>query len=149
VSSWRSRCTLQASTSLYFVIPDNIKRYSQASYSLYYPSALALGNALSDLPFSAVRLLIYNVIVYFMANLHRSWAAFWTFHLFSYMAFLSIQGLFRTLGFFFSSFDAAFRMGGCLVTGLAFSTGYLIPVQEMKRWSFWIVSRTFPTFYKH
>lgn len=149
MSSWRSWRTSQASKSLYFLIPDNIKRYSQASYRLYYPSALALGNALSDLPFSAVRLLLYNAIVYFMANLHRSWGAFWTFHLFSYMAFLSIQALFRTLGFFFSSYDAAFRMGGFLVTGLAFFTGYLIPVQQMKRWLFWVVSRTFPTFYNH
>lgn len=79
-----------------------------------------------------------------MANLHRSWGAFWTFHFFSYVAFLSVQGLFRTLGFFFSSYDAAFRMGGFLVTGLVFFTGYLIPVQQMKRWLFWMVSRTFP-----
>jgi ABC-type multidrug transport system permease subunit len=121
----------------------------QTSYSLYYPSALALGNALSELPFSAVRVLLFDVIVYFMANLHRSGDAFWTFHLFNYMAFLSIQGLFRTLGYLFSSYDAVFRLGAFLITGLVFFTGYLIPVQQMKRWLFWLVSRTFLTCYKH
>jgi ABC-type multidrug transport system permease subunit len=112
----------------------------QTSYNLYRPSALALGNALSDLPFSIVRVLIYDVIIYFMVNLRRSGDAFWTFHLFNYMAFLSIQGIFRTLGFFFSSYDAAFRLGAFLVTGLVLYTGYLIPVQQMNKWLFWIVS---------
>jgi ATP-binding cassette, subfamily G (WHITE), member 2, SNQ2 len=80
-----------------------------------------------------------------MVDLHRSADAFWTFHLFNYMAFLSIQGLFRTLGFFFSSYDAAFRMGAFLVTALVSYTGYLIPVQQMKKWLFWIVSGTCQT----
>ncbi|KAH9999357.1 P-loop containing nucleoside triphosphate hydrolase protein [Russula vinacea] len=111
--------------------------HKQTSYSLYRPSALALGNALSDLPFSIVRVLVYDVIIYFMANLRRSGDAFWTFHLFNYVVFLSIQGLFRTLGFVFSSYDAAFRLGAFLVTSLVLSTGYLIPVHEMKRWLFW------------
>ncbi|KAH9966146.1 ABC-2 type transporter-domain-containing protein [Russula dissimulans] len=110
----------------------------QEKYRFYRPSALALGNALSDLPFSSIRVLVYDVIVYFMVDLHRSADAFWTFHLFNYMAFLSIQGLFRTLGFFFSSYDAAFRMGAFLVTALVSYTGYLIPVQQMKKWLFWI-----------
>lgn len=112
----------------------------QTSYSLYRPSALALGNAFSDLPFSIIRVLVYDIIVYFMANLYRSGDAFWTFHLFNYMAFLSIQGIFRTLGFFFSSYDAAYRLGAFLVTGLVFYTGYLIPVNQMKQWLSWIVS---------
>jgi ATP-binding cassette, subfamily G (WHITE), member 2, SNQ2 len=84
-----------------------------------------------------------------MANLHRSGKAFWTFHLFNYMAFLSIQGLFRTLGLFFSSYDAAFRLGALLITNLVFYTGYLIPVQQMKKWLFWVVSRTLPTYCRY
>lgn len=127
------------------MVSNYIQYRLQASYSLYRPSALALGNILSDLPFSAVRVLLYDSIVYLMANLHRSGDAFWIFHLFNYMAFLSIQGLFRTLGFLFSSHESAYRMGAFLVTGLVFYTGYLIPVQQMKRWLFWIVSRTLPT----
>ncbi|KAI0307355.1 ABC-2 type transporter-domain-containing protein [Multifurca ochricompacta] len=112
--------------------------HKQTSYSLYRPSALALGNTLSDIPFSAARVLIYDIIVYFMANLHRSGSSFWTFHLFNYMAFLSTQGFFRTLGLFFSSYDAAFRLGAFFVTNLVFYTGYLIPVEQMKKWLFWI-----------
>lgn len=81
-----------------------------------------------------------------MANLRRSGDAFWTFHLFNYVVFLSIQGLFRTLGFVFSSYDAAFRLGAFLVTSLVLSTGYLIPVHEMKRWLFWTVSCSLSTY---
>ncbi|KAH9952740.1 hypothetical protein BC827DRAFT_1286560 [Russula dissimulans] len=45
---------------------------------------------------------------------------------------------FSYTGFFFSSYDAAFRMGAFLVTALVSYTGYLIPVQQMKKWLFWI-----------
>ncbi len=38
---------------------------------MYRPSATALANTIADLPFSAVRVLIFNIIVYFMTNLNR------------------------------------------------------------------------------
>ena len=82
-----------------------------------------------------------------MANLHRSGDAFWTFHIFNYITFLSIQGLFRTMGYLFSSYDAAFCLGAFLVTGLVFCTGYLIPLRQMKKWMFWMVRHSLLTCY--
>lgn len=63
------------------------------------------------MPLSAVRLLVFDIVVYFMANLHRSAGGFWAFHLFNYVAFLTMQGFFRTFGMFCRNFDSAFRIG--------------------------------------
>lgn len=54
----------------------------QTGYSLYRPAAISIANTLADMPFSAVRIFIYNVIIYFMAGLKRSAGGFFTFHLF-------------------------------------------------------------------
>ncbi|KAF8079124.1 ABC-2 type transporter-domain-containing protein [Lyophyllum atratum] len=110
----------------------------QTSYSMYRPSAIALANTLSDLPFSASRVLVFNLIVYFLSGLHNSAGGFFTFHLFNYVAYLSMQGFFRTFGLICSNFDAAFRLAVFFIPNFVQYAGYIIPVNSMKRWLFWI-----------
>lgn len=105
---------------------------------MYRRAAYPIANLLSDLPFSAARLFIYNLIIYFMTGLHRSAGGFWTFHLISYIAFLSMQGFFRTFGLCFQNFDSAFRLSVIFVPNIVQYSGYLIPEFLMKRWLFWI-----------
>lgn len=110
----------------------------QTSYSMYRPSATALANTIADLPFSAVRVLIFNIIVYFMTKLDRSAGGFFTFHLFNYVAYLSMQGFFRTFGLVCKNFDVAFRLGTFFIPNFIEYSGYMLPVPSMKRWLFWI-----------
>ncbi|KAG6874373.1 hypothetical protein C0995_015109 [Termitomyces sp. Mi166 len=110
----------------------------QTSYSMYRPSAIALANTLSDLPFSALRVLIFNLIVYFLSGLYSSAGAFFTFHLLNYIAYLSMQGFFRTFGLICSNFDSAFRLAVFFIPNFIQYAGYIIPVDSMKRWLFWI-----------
>jgi ABC-type multidrug transport system permease subunit len=72
--------------------------FLQTGYSLYRPAAISVANTLADLPFSAVRILIFNIPVYFITNLSRTGGGFWTFHLFNYLAYITMQGFFRTFG---------------------------------------------------
>jgi ATP-binding cassette subfamily G (WHITE) protein 2 (SNQ2) len=90
----------------------------QTSYSMYRPSAIAVANTLADVPFSAVRVLIFNIVVYFMSGLYRSAGAFFTFHLFNYMAYLIMQGFFRTFGLMCFNFDSAFRLAVFFIPNL-------------------------------
>jgi len=90
----------------------------QTNYSLYRPSAVAVANTLASMPFSATKIFLFNIVVYFLTGLHRSAGAFWTFHLFSYLAYLAIQGLFRTLGLFCFSFESAFRVATFYIPNL-------------------------------
>ncbi|KAK7063883.1 pleiotropic drug resistance ABC transporter protein [Favolaschia claudopus] len=110
----------------------------QTSYSMYRPSALALANTFADLPFSAARVLIFNIPVYFMAHLSRTAGGFWTFHLFNYVAYLAMQGFFRTFGVLCTNFHVAFRLSVFFIPNFVEYTGYIIPVIKMKRWLFWI-----------
>ena len=86
---------------------------------MYRPSAISLGNTLADLPFSATRVLIFNIIIYFLSGMHRSAGAFFTFHLFIYVGFLSMQGFFRTFGLICVNFDSAFRLAVFFVPNLS------------------------------
>ncbi|KII93944.1 hypothetical protein PLICRDRAFT_36161 [Plicaturopsis crispa FD-325 SS-3] len=110
----------------------------QTAYSLYRPSAMTVANTLADIPFSAVRILIYDIIVYFMCNLARSGGGFWTFHLFNNLAYIAMQGFFRTFGLLCTNFDSAFRLATFFVPNMIQYAGYTIPVFNMKRWLFWI-----------
>ncbi|KAF9010854.1 ABC-2 type transporter-domain-containing protein [Cyathus striatus] len=110
----------------------------QTSYSMYRPSAIALANTFADLPFSATRILLYNIVIYFMVGLHRSAGAFFTFHLFNYIAYLTMQGFFRTFGLICFNFDSAFRLAAFFIPNFVQYSGYMIPVDSMKRWLFWI-----------
>ncbi|KAJ7897281.1 pleiotropic drug resistance ABC transporter [Mycena olivaceomarginata] len=72
-----------------------------------------VANTLADIPFSAARVLIFNIPVYFMSNLSRTAGGFWTFHLFNYVAYLTMQGFFRTFGVLCTNFHFAFRLITC------------------------------------
>ncbi|EJC98670.1 uncharacterized protein FOMMEDRAFT_170902 [Fomitiporia mediterranea MF3/22] len=112
--------------------------HKQSAYGFYRPAAVALSNTLADLPFSASRIFVFNVIVYFMP--HLSWTAggFFTFHLFTYLAYLAMQGFFRTMGLLCVNFDSAFRIATFFVPNMISYAGYIIPIFDMKRWLFWI-----------
>ena len=56
------------------------------------------------------------------------------------MAFLTMQGFFRTFGIICTNFDSAFRLATFFIPNMILYAGYMIPVSEMKRWLFWIVS---------
>jgi ATP-binding cassette subfamily G (WHITE) protein 2 (SNQ2) len=113
----------------------------QTDYGFYRPAAYQIANALADLPFSATRILVFDIIVYFMSHLHRSAGRFFAFHLINYTAFLAMQGFFRTVGLFFDSYHTAFRVAVAIFPNLVLYAGYMIPINKMKRWLFWIVSR--------
>lgn len=110
----------------------------QTSYGFYRPAAIVLANFFADIPIAAVRVFIFDVIVYFMTNLARSAGGFWTFHLFVYTGYLALQGFFRTLGLLCVNFDSAFRLATVFVPNMMQYTGYTIPTFNMKRWLFWI-----------
>ncbi|THG96948.1 hypothetical protein EW026_g4983 [Hermanssonia centrifuga] len=110
----------------------------QTSYSLYRPAAIVIANTLADMPFSIIRIFVYNIIIYFMAGLARSAGGFFTFQVFTYIAFLTMQGFFRSFGLLCSNFDQAFRTATFFVPNMIQYVGYMIPVLTMKKWLFWI-----------
>jgi len=95
---------------------------------------------LADLPFSATRVFIYNVVIYFMTRLDRSAGGFWTYHLIVYLTFLAMQAFFRAFGLIFRDFDTAFRISVLFSMHIYQYSGIWVSFAAMKRWLFWIVS---------
>ncbi|KAG9009142.1 hypothetical protein FRB94_012414 [Tulasnella sp. JGI-2019a] len=110
----------------------------QTAYKLFRPAALSIANTVADIPFSLTRVFIFNVILYFMTGLYRSGGAFWTFHLLVWMAFLTMQAIFRTIGVLCPNFDSAFRVAVFVVPNLISYSGYLIPRKSMQVFLYWI-----------
>lgn len=107
---------------------------------MYRRAAYPIANMLADLPFSATRVFVYNVVIYFMTHLHRSAGGFWTYHLVVYTTFLAMQAFFRAFGLIFHDFDTAFRISVIFFLHILQYAGVWVPLAAMKRWLFWIVS---------
>ncbi|KAH8835157.1 P-loop containing nucleoside triphosphate hydrolase protein [Flagelloscypha sp. PMI_526] len=110
----------------------------QTTFAMYRASALAVANTLADIPFNAVRILIFNLILYFMSGLNANAGAFFAFHVINWFAYLTMQGFFRTLGQFWSNMDLSIRVATIFLPNFIQYSGYTLPVVSMKRWLFWI-----------
>ncbi|KAG9038328.1 hypothetical protein FRB95_001740 [Tulasnella sp. JGI-2019a] len=110
----------------------------QTAYKLFRPAALSIANTVADIPFSLTRVFVFNIILYFMTGLHRSGGAFFTFHFLVWIAFLTMQGIFRTIGVLCPNFDSAFRVAVIIVPNLITYSGYLIPRGSMQVFLYWI-----------
>ncbi|KZT54856.1 hypothetical protein CALCODRAFT_437933 [Calocera cornea HHB12733] len=112
--------------------------WKQTAYAFYRSSALPLASTIADLPFSFIRMTIFDIIIYFMAGMKLNAGGWFTFHLLNYTCFLSMQALFRTFGILCPNFNTAFRLAAMFVPLTILYSGYLIPVFSMQRWLFWI-----------
>lgn len=112
--------------------------YKQVGYKFYRPGALAIAQTLSDLPFNALKIFCFSIIIYFMVGLYSSAGAFFTFYLFVMMSYMVMSAFFRVLGTATQSYDVAARLASVLISFMVVYAGYMIPVFTMKRWLFWI-----------
>ncbi|KAF8743104.1 ABC transporter, partial [Rhizoctonia solani] len=112
--------------------------YKQLSYRFYRGSALSVAQTITDLPLSSIRVLLFSIIIYFMCGLDRNAGAFFTFYLFIYITFLAMTAFFRLIGIVCSGYEVAARLAAVIITFMVTYAGYMIPVQAMKRWLFWI-----------
>jgi ABC-type multidrug transport system permease subunit len=55
--------------------------YKQTSFLFYRPSAVSLASTIADVPFSALQILLFSIIIYFMSGLVRTAGAFFIFYL--------------------------------------------------------------------
>ncbi len=118
----------------------------QTSFAFYRPSALTLAQLLADMPFGVPRATIFVIIVYFMAGLDRSAAAFFTAWFIVIVAYYAFRALFSFFGAITTNFYSAARLAAIVMSMLVLWAGYVIPQAAMRRWLFWI-SYVNPVFY--
>ncbi|EGF98878.1 uncharacterized protein MELLADRAFT_40565, partial [Melampsora larici-populina 98AG31] len=112
--------------------------WRQTSFCFYRPGAVALANTLADIPFSAPKVFVFCIILYFMAGLFSNAGAFFTFYLIVFTTCLALSSFFRFLGAISFNFDTASRLASILVMTMVIYSGYMIPEPAMKRWLVWL-----------
>jgi ATP-binding cassette subfamily G (WHITE) protein 2 (SNQ2) len=112
--------------------------YRQSGYRFFRPGAFAVAAVLADIPYNASNIFIFTIILYFMGGLYASAGAYFIFLLFIFTTFMVMSGFFRTLGVGTSDYNVAARLASIFISIMVTYTGYMIPVQSMKRWLFWL-----------
>ncbi|KAI2466883.1 ABC-2 type transporter-domain-containing protein [Annulohypoxylon bovei var. microspora] len=111
------------------------------AYTFHRPSALWIAQIFVDTAFSAVRVLVFSIIVYFMTNLNRTAGSFFTFYLLIIVGNIAMTLYFRIIGCVSPDFDYAIKFAVVTVTLFILTSGYLIQYQSQQvwlRWIFWI-----------
>ncbi|KAI0132440.1 ABC drug exporter AtrF [Xylariales sp. AK1849] len=108
------------------------------NFSFYRPSAYALAQTLVDVPLVLIQVILFDVIIYWMAGLSASASQFfisililWTVTMVTYAFFRAISAIFKTL-------DDATKVTGVAIQILIVYTGYLIPPSSMRVWFGWL-----------
>ncbi|KAL2119857.1 hypothetical protein VTJ04DRAFT_6818 [Mycothermus thermophilus] len=108
------------------------------AYAFHRPSAMWIAQILVDQLFSAIQVLVFSLIVYWMTNLVRDAGAFFTFYLLLLCANLSMTLFFRIIGCVSPDFDYAAKFVCVLITLMITTAGYLIQYQSQQVWLRWI-----------
>ena len=82
------------------------------SFSFYRPSAYALAQVVADMPMVFVQVSIFNLVVYFMANLQRTAGQFFLALLILFLTTMTMYSFFRAIGAVAGSLDVATRVTG-------------------------------------
>ncbi|KAL4810836.1 ABC-2 type transporter-domain-containing protein, partial [Aspergillus unguis] len=109
------------------------------SFSFYRPSAYAVAQVVVDVPIIFIQVTLFELIVYFMANLQRTPSQFFINFLFIFILTMTMYSFFRTVGSFSASLDVATRLTGVAIQALVVYTGYLIPPWKMHPWLKWLI----------
>ncbi|KAH3949707.1 hypothetical protein HBI56_022370 [Parastagonospora nodorum] len=108
------------------------------SFSFYRPAAYAIAQTVVDIPLVLVQVFIFDIVVYFMANLQRTASQFFISLLFLWIITMTMYAFFRAIGALVGSLDIATRITGVAIQALVVYTGYLIPPSKMHPWFSWL-----------
>ena len=97
------------------------------SFSFYRPAAYAIAQTVIDVPLVLIQVFIFDIVVYFMANLSRTASQFFISLLFLWIITMTMYAFFRAIGALVGSLDVATRITGVAIQALVVYTGYLIP----------------------
>lgn len=108
------------------------------SYAFYHPACEAIAGIVADIPVKFVQALVFNIVLYFLAQLRYTPGQFFLFFLVTYMAIFIMAAIFRTTAAVTKTASQAMTGAGVLVLALVIYTGFVIRIPEMKVWFSWI-----------
>lgn len=110
----------------------------QNRYAFYHQSAQAMASYIIDLPYKTVNMFVFNLMIYFMANLRRDAGSFFFFCLATYLTTLVMSCIFRILASVTRTSAQAMVPAALISLGLMIYTGFAVPPNAMPGWSRWM-----------
>ncbi|GAO19307.1 uncharacterized protein UV8b_05188 [Ustilaginoidea virens] len=108
------------------------------SFSFYRPAAYAIAQTVVDVPMILIQVALFNILIYFMANLSRTASQFFICTLILWLVTMTTYAFFRMISAWCKTLDLATRFTGLSVQILIVYTGYLIPPESMHPWFSWL-----------
>lgn len=106
-------------------------------FAFYRPTAEAIASMICDIPNKILLTLFFNIPFYFLANLRRTLAAFFTFYLFAFISLLTGSMLFRAIGAMSRTLTQSIAPGAVFIMMLVIYTGFILPIPSMRPWLRW------------
>lgn len=107
-------------------------------YAFYHPFAEAISSMICDLPNKIGTSIVFNLVLYFMTNLRRTPAHFFTFLLFTFACTLTMSMYIRSIAALSRTFPQAMVPTSIFTLAFIIYTGFTIPVKDMHPWFRWI-----------
>ncbi|RSL42235.1 hypothetical protein CEP54_015550 [Fusarium duplospermum] len=107
-------------------------------YALYHQSAEAIASYIMELPYKTLYTIIFNPILYFLAQLRQEAGAVFFFILIRYLVLLAMSGVYRTIACLTQTSHQAMVPSTILTLGLMLYSGFVLPVDSMRGWARWI-----------
>ncbi|KAI0884704.1 ABC-2 type transporter [Annulohypoxylon maeteangense] len=108
------------------------------NFSFYRPSAYTLAQTVMDVPLVFIQVLLFNVIIYWMAGLSATPSQFFISMLILWMTTMTTYAFFRAISAVFKTLDDATKVTGVVLQIVIVYTGYLIPPKSMHPWFGWL-----------
>ncbi|KFA74925.1 hypothetical protein S40288_06759 [Stachybotrys chartarum IBT 40288] len=108
------------------------------SFSFYRPAAFAIAQTVVDIPMVFIQVVIFNTVIYFMANLARTPSQYFITTVVLWLVTMTTYAFFRAIAALCKTIDDATRFTGLSVQILVVYTGYLIPPSSMHPWFSWL-----------
>ncbi|KAF1939631.1 hypothetical protein EJ02DRAFT_456735 [Clathrospora elynae] len=108
------------------------------SYAFYHPATEAIAGVVADIPVKLIQATVFNIILYFLAQLRYTPGQFFLFFIVTYMATFVMAAIFRTTAAVTQTASQAMAGAGVLVLILVIYTGFVIRIPEMPVYFGWI-----------
>lgn len=118
----------------------------QREFFFYRPSAHALSEIISDIPLKLVLVIVFSLILYFLAHLQYHAGKFFIFVLFLWLVAENLTSLFQAIAQITPTLSIANAVGGILLLAIAMYATYVIQLRTMHPWFKWIAYIN-PVFY--
>ena len=108
------------------------------TFQFYRPAAYALAGTLVDIPLVLIQVLLFDIVIYWMAGLAATASQFFISVLTLWLVTMVTYAFFRMLSAIFKTLDDATKVTGIAIQILIVYTGYLIPPSQMHPWFAWL-----------